>query len=148
MFRQYDHPTSRKITKPAKVKRIYKCNICQEILHDIRALNRHIKNKHSDKEIFTCTRPSEKNPKILCKVTFDRKDNLTRHEKRVHEKIKPFACQYEQCELSFPDDFSLQRHIVAIHEEKKYECSICDKSYSQKGHLSDHMRKEHNVDYA
>ena len=119
-------------------------------MHDIRALNRHVKNKHpnNEKEIFTCTRPSEKDPKSLCASTFPRKDNLDRHVKTVHEKKKPLLCQHEKCGLSFPDNFSLQRHIESVHEEKKHECSICDKKYSQKGHLTDHMKKEHKDDYA
>ena len=62
----------RKPTKPVKVEKKIKCDSCNELLHDIRALNRHVKSKHSTKEFFTCTRPSEKDPKSLCKATFPR----------------------------------------------------------------------------
>ena len=75
----------------------------------------------------------------MCKASFPRKWSLDNHILKVHEKKKLFICK--ECDAAFEDDFSLQRH-QSCHGVK-HCCPICEKPFSQKGNLDDHIRKEH-----
>ena len=128
-----------KSTKVEKVKERVQCDICKKTLKDKKLLNRHIKWSHTKKLLYNCTKPSVKNPKLMCKANFPRKDSLEKHILVVHEKKKLFPCK--ECEASFEDAFSLQRH-QSCHGVR-HCCPICDKPFSQKGNLDAHIRKEH-----
>ena len=132
-----------KSTKDEKVKKSVQCDNCHETFFDQQTLKRHIKSKHQPKKpVFLCTRPSVKDKKSLCKATFPRSDSLAKHIRLVHEKNKPFSCP--NCAKPFPDDFSLQRHKFSC-AGSKHKCPHCDKEYTQKGNLKEHIRKEHNL---
>ena len=132
-----------KSTKVEKAKKSVQCDLCNETFFDQPTLKRHIKSKHQPKKpVFLCTLPSVKDKKSLCKATFPRSDSLAKHIRIVHEKNKPFSCP--NCAKPFPDDFSLQRHKFSC-AGSKHKCPHCDKEYTQKGHLNEHIRKEHNL---
>ena len=129
-----------KSTKDEKVTKKVECDSCNAVLSSEQKLKRHKKTKHGDRKMFNCTRPSEKNPKVMCKASFPRSDSLLKHVRNVHDKNRPFSCPH--CDKTFPDDFSLKRHRCT-GEGKPFKCSICDKAYSQKGKLAEHISKEH-----
>jgi len=86
---------------------------------------RYYGNKSSKKEekMFRCKE---------CKKTFNRKHNLTKHE-RCHTGEKPYHCKH--CDSKFRDSSNLTKHIKRLHSSgnKGSNSASSSGSYSGKG---------------
>ena len=108
------------------------CDICKNILANKKSLKKHMRTHSTDR--LKCNESE-------CDETFARTDILARHIRLVHKNLKTYVC--ETCNLAFPDNFQLERHKSSTHKDERHQCSFCEKSYSQKGLLTDHIKKEH-----
>ena len=70
---------------------------------------------------------------------------LRKHETdfhSVHEDNKDFKC--ESCEKSFSQKGYLKNHIKRVHEGRKdYKCEFCGKSFSERQKLEIHISMVH-----
>ncbi|XP_055641468.1 zinc finger protein 32-like [Toxorhynchites rutilus septentrionalis] len=75
----------------------------------------------------------------LCNKTFKRRVALTAHMESIHEK-RTFTCP--TCGKTMGWRKTLQRHMKS-HEEnfQKYNCGVCEKTFSRLSHLRLHMVK-------
>lgn len=48
------------------------------------------------------------------------------------------------CNKEFSDRSACQRHMIAAHEEAKYQCTKCDKNFYRAYSLKIHIKKKHN----
>ena len=78
-------------------------------------------------------------------------NNLKHHVKKIHEGIKNFGQTLshvcKQCGELFYRKFKLTLHIQSVHDGIKYKCNKCEKQYSGKNGLQQHIRYEHEVRY-
>ena len=57
---------------------------------------------------------------------------MFRHVASVHEKKKPFKCDFS--DYSCTQNRFLSKYVLSVHEKKKpFQCEICDYSCSWKG---------------
>ena len=57
--------------------------------------------------------------------------------------LKPFKCDI--CEKNFSRKWSMKDHILRVHEEiKPFKCDICGINHSQKSHLIKHKLYKHD----
>jgi len=140
----------------------YKCPKCEDkIFDDYRTFRGHIKRHvkaDKDREIVECQvchrklNRSSLRPHMLnhteatfqclsCPKKFATLGRLARHQRNVHELVKPVTC--EICNKGFRDKQSLQIHSVVHTGEKPHVCEQCGNSYSQKSHLYYHIKKIH-----
>ena len=61
------------------------------------------------------------------------------HKDSVHGKLKFWKC--DLCPRSFGLKRSLQIHKDSIHDNIKFECTLCDKLFTQETHLRTHKQK-------
>jgi hypothetical protein len=56
--------------------------------------------------------------------------NLTRHKKRIHEKLKTEVCHV--CGKAYLDKYCLKKHVELAHPdgEQKFVCDKCGASYA------------------
>jgi DNA-directed RNA polymerase subunit RPC12/RpoP len=81
----------------------------------------------------------------MCDKRFSHKNLLNTHLK-THSELPSFACQL--CGRQFLGNIQLQRHLCAVHGEKKtYDCPVCGVSIAQLKCLIDHV-KTHVKDVA
>ncbi|RIB13760.1 hypothetical protein C2G38_1974440, partial [Gigaspora rosea] len=79
----------------------------------------------NDKNQFPCP---------VCKRGFSRKFNMQSHLK-THDtdRVKPYECTYESCNLRFTRKHDLKRHINGIHNsQKEFLCPQCNRNFSRK----------------
>lgn len=99
----------------------------------------------------------------ICRLTYWTRDNLLRHQKRVHENVKPNVNspnnQCTACDKTFKTKFNFQKHLVRIHsiapseftnydveidDEKNY-CKTCDQKCITRKNYRFHLTKVHNI---
>mmetsp|Transcript_2424 Transcript_2424/g.10416 ORF Transcript_2424/g.10416 Transcript_2424/m.10416 type:complete len:453 (-) Transcript_2424:289-1647(-) len=57
-------------------------------------------------------------------------------------EMKPFECKI--CGMHFRREYDVTRHMNGVHMKKKdHVCKLCPRKFSQRGHLNEHVRKEH-----
>lgn len=47
------------------------------------------------------------------------------------------------CKSAFSSKYSLNTHLLVIHEENPYECKKCSKSFDKKQQLITHIKLQH-----
>jgi len=106
----------------------------------------HTKRKHTDKRKYECDHIISENPYRICAEIFDRKSDLTKHRKELHEPKIVYQCDYEECGHLFNQKGGLKRHREAYHEKiRNHECGWpgCEfTSYDNNG-LDMHIAAKH-----
>ena len=108
------------------------CKSCGKCFYTKLGLINHEKKSHSELKDHKCT---------ICNSTFTALSSLKFHVKTVHEGQKRYNCQL--CEKTFTNCTGLINHMTAIHQGLKYECDVCDASYTQAQCLKRHVKKSH-----
>ncbi|XP_043198007.1 zinc finger protein 335-like [Amphibalanus amphitrite] len=108
-----------------------RCNICNSILSDRRALALHKQMVHEKKRQFQCK---------ACGHVFSCRSSLVMHE-RQHSGQKPFVC--EHCPYSSTDHNTMRRHKMRHTGERPYKCPHCDYSCIQSTTYKKHLRDKH-----
>ena len=79
-----------------------------------------------------------------CEVLFKYPSQKERHWRRVHRKERRFECGYSGCDERYFAEAELKRHEDGVHKTGiGYSCPECDKSYTRKWDLSQHVKKKH-----
>jgi uncharacterized Zn-finger protein len=120
-----------KTSKSSRIKR--QCGVCLKEFGSPKDLERHMDGVHLGVK-FDC---------LECDYQATRKSNLTQHINTVHRGIHKFKC--DQCESSFAESGNLAKHIQSVHDKVRFVCTVegCDKSYSLKSYLINHIKSFH-----
>ena len=79
---------------------------------------------------------SEEKPFVcnMCGHRFNKKSNMVKHVKMVHEKLRPWTC--EECNKSFSDRRDLVAHEDSVHKGlKPFDCPYCDYKCARKKNM-------------
>ena len=111
----------------------YKCDHCDKMYTDRRALVNHIKSVH-EKIIFKC-------PELECDFQTHAKVNLYRHRKLCHDQD---LYQCEDCEYRTAMKGDFNRHRNQVHlKQIVFQCCSCDFRSFRRDHLKKHFEKSH-----
>lgn len=143
------------------IEKPFICDVCGKGYKNTKQLRNHkmVHKRKTDKMIQCCT----------CGKFFAEKRMLKVHIEAVHEKRKPFACNYcsyksatngalklhlrlhtgqkpfscEQCDYTTGDHNSLRRHKSRHTNERKYKCTYCDYACIQSNTYKTHLKTKH-----
>ena len=118
----------------------WKCKICNEVFESFSDLKDHTKiHRH---ENHKCE---------ICSKLFSKKSNLQHHIRSVHEGVKNHLCEF--CDKAFSQASDLKKHMrnkhsdATIHEDKKYKCDQCNRSFKYSGNLRIHEKIHDGENY-
>lgn len=144
----------------------YKCGFCNKIYKSRQSLKEHSRVAHSsNRKLYVCVtcgkRYTARSTLMMhmkthngekpfacpyCPKTYTRALYLKVHS-LVHsgqERLRPFLCNYINCDRSFSTKHSLLVHIAHAHStERPHKCTICLKGFATASGLKDH-RESHN----
>ncbi|XP_067669545.1 uncharacterized protein [Haliotis asinina] len=125
------------------VNRECSCQECKQVFTNLAQLRQH-KKQHfkvnsSDPSIKTNIELLKCN---YCTKTFQRLDNLQRHE-RIHTGEHPFKCKI--CGKGFVQKSGLQAHMCKHTGAKPVKCQLCPMTFAVDDHRRKHAEKVHNV---
>lgn len=110
-------------------RRTFECDLCKKTFSRKSGLKVHIE-KHIEDKHFECT---------ICNKTFLYKSTLNMHM-NIHKEKSSHECQL--CNNRYNDPASLRYHLNA-HLNKRFECILCQKTYSSQYNLARHNKKFH-----
>lgn len=142
-----------KVNSP-RGKRPFQCDTCDETFEVYAKLNEHKKSHGKERyQCPTCSRFFQKryhmknHQKIhnglklhecqLCQKRYTNKTNLDRHIRVTHHNEKKYACQ--ECGKSFSQLAILRQHHAVHMTERNFECDVCNKTFKLKQHLRLHQ---------
>ncbi|KAL1460865.1 hypothetical protein WDU94_012804 [Cyamophila willieti] len=127
----------------------YKCNACDKTFAMYSGLMRHIQSDSCStlENILICS---------YCKQTFSQKKNLSQHYRTVHgillrsnviaemklecgitiDGVTSYKCPH--CPSLFLRFFSLQKHLKSHSGVRPFTCTVCNKSFALREHLTRH----------
>ena len=98
---------------------VYKCHKCKKIINTLSTWRFH---KYCQKpKVYKCDN---------CNKQFMFRSKLKQHRHK-HISQKLFKCFYGGCNRSYKHPQDLERHTFT-HQQIKFECEMCDKTFSQK----------------
>ena len=103
------------------------CDQCEKMFPNLKVLNLHIKNVHLRMCVKICP---------ICDKEINGVNVYKCHMNR-HNGIRPCSC--ETCSKSYLTNRDLKKH-QNVHT-LPFKCHLCEKSFSAKDILADHMRK-------
>eukprot|EP00088_Acartia_fossae_P011201 TRINITY_DN15633_c0_g1_i7.p1 TRINITY_DN15633_c0_g1~~TRINITY_DN15633_c0_g1_i7.p1 ORF type:complete len:704 (-),score=182.46 TRINITY_DN15633_c0_g1_i7:102-2213(-) len=108
----------------------------------VASTSRQVMTKTAQKSTPTQKEKSEPSiPCPHCNKKFMRSHNMRVHIHRVHNKYKPWQCQY--CEKSFATTSDLKQHMSAHGMGKIHKCADCGRQFNNRDSAILH-RKQHN----
>ena len=116
----------------------YTCDICDKKLASKRTLFDHKKQVHNRANHLKCDH---------CKYTSHEPSRLKRHILEKHTKATKFPC--DQCSYVTNINSILLTHKRKVHEgsNKRDTCKECEKKFTNKKKLAEHMLADHNIVY-
>lgn len=109
---------------------MFNCEICGSEFTTKGNLKNHKNNVHEKPDAFQC---------ILCNKTFPNKNYFVEHDEIFHKNKKDeFKC--ETCGNGYNTKKNLKRHIMRNHEVPKYKCDLCGRTYKDKSYLNIHLK--------
>ena len=131
---------------------LVKCNHCEKVFKHSISLKRHMKIHEIEEDSFSCDE---------CNKTFSRKDNLTKHRRKIHsvyninfDAAKTFCKDKIECKLcgtDFGTDFQmLYSHLASRTcqetEGKKMDktCPLCFHKFANKQSRDRHVQNQHS----
>ena len=128
----------------------YSCNICVRRFTCKQSYDRHVMNKHNEKQLtFKCD---------ICDELFPNRFNLARHTNDMHTSNKEvFNCNL--CESTFKRKDTLMRHERTIHGQirneaqlpganrntEPFKCYQCENGFKDKNTLIRHIESLHEA---
>ena len=80
-----------------------------------------------------------------CDRAFARARKLLEH-RRVHKDLKLFECPHKECGKRFVKQQSMNEHVKAIHEKRKFKCKTCGHESISSSGRDYHRKKFHEKD--
>ena len=124
-------------------RRSHKCDICEETFKRPVHLTEHVANAH---QLENQSQVGNKVPEDLkceaCNESFNTRSEFKEHVKRVHERRKTQSCNV--CSKTFMPS-SLYLHLRNVHKSSTFKCKICEKVFSSKNYLKDHIDEIHRM---
>jgi hypothetical protein len=109
-----------------------KCSQCDSAFESQSALDGHVAAVHEKKRPFTCE---------ICNETFPRIFSLTRHMNNEHNQNKTiYKCKY--CDAQGRKDNITKHERVVHEGEKKYSCNLCGKKFGAQYSVNVHKCKD------
>jgi len=108
-------------------ERTIPCDQCEKKFPDLHILKLHIQNVHIMKKLYIC---------YICEKACSSETVYKCHMNR-HNGIRPYTC--ETCGNGYHTNRDLKNHR-SVHT-LPYKCNLCEKSFSAKDILNDHIRK-------
>ena len=56
-----------------------------------------------------------------------------------------YSCIFIHCDYKAKQRGNLNTHIQSMHDDKKYQCEVCNKEYTSKGNLQAHKKSAHKT---
>ena len=114
------------------------CKICNKTFKTTQEYERHVYSVHVTTRNFKCE---------ICEKTFKSKFHLKEHITRVHKNKTALKKKYkcDKCSSEFRVPYDLKRHIMSVHEFLRFNCEICNISFSAVESLNKHKKRLHST---
>lgn len=90
---------------------------------------------HGTKSVWECNECG--------KIIKGKRSNLVRHIANIHRKSFPFICEEPTCNRRFQSNNNLQRHVLSVHDGRKYLCVKCTRKFKTVESLQGHYESAH-----
>jgi DNA-directed RNA polymerase subunit RPC12/RpoP len=118
------------------------CQLCGKILKSgaRHYLKKHLENHNTDTPgIMKCIFWG-------CKLTFISATDLKQHAfKHWDVSLRPFACDFPQCNYTCRENNRLLQHKRHVHSSNLYTCDMCGKQFKHLLNVAQHFRKFHKI---
>ncbi|GIQ88699.1 hypothetical protein KIPB_011009, partial [Kipferlia bialata] len=64
-------------------------------------------------------------------------------ENQTHLPVAPKTWDCPECDKTYTQKWRLTEHVLIIHRGKRWKCQLCDKLVCHRSSLSAHLRKDH-----
>ncbi|XP_019874739.2 gastrula zinc finger protein XlCGF57.1 isoform X2 [Aethina tumida] len=119
----------------------HSCLVCGKRFVSKVELSKH-KKLHSNFRGFKCSQcPKEYKDKFLYEVHLTKVHGIG--NKPVPVRVKKHTCHI--CPSSFYDKHKLARHLCTHSGVKPFSCTMCDKKFTDRSYLNQHMKKIHEI---
>ncbi|XP_014206525.1 histone H4 transcription factor isoform X2 [Copidosoma floridanum] len=117
----------------------YRCDKCGMSCDSPSSLSRHILYRHSTTRGFPCNQ---------CSHAAKSQKDLDSHM-MIHLPGQTFACEFDGCNYSCKNAYTLERHIEKVHrlEIRWYCCHECPVKYRKSYRLTRHLIEAHHLQW-
>jgi KRAB domain-containing zinc finger protein len=117
----------------------FECQLCGKIIKSNRTnFERHVLNHETDTPgVLKCTY-------WKCKLTFTSATDLKQHYLGHWDvSLRPFACDFPQCNFAGTHKRSLYIHKRQVHSSNLYTCDMCGKQFKNLSSIAPHFMRRH-----